>query len=163
MDIKQWLSETAGKRVTDQEIADILRVTRKTANKRINEGLSSDDLIAVCEAIGINRTQALVELERLPHQDVLDYLQSDGELLATASPGKLSLELALSLNPSVRFVEIDELAARRSNNSAPVSDPSATDIDDGTVLEWDDSWEHAAYSGPNETEERLRRGEDPVD
>lgn len=163
MEIKQWLSETSHRRITDQEIADILKVTRKTANKRLNEGLPTDDLLALCQEFGINRTLALVELGHVPYQDVLDFLDSDGALVSTADEGELAIELARRLNPATRANEIDELAARRSG--APVSGPSASlhDDDDDLVQEWDDSVPHAADSSPDEQAEREKRGEDLID
>ena len=163
MEIKQWLSETSHRRITDQEIADILKVTRKTANKRLNEGLPTDDLLALCQEFGINRTLALVELGHVPYQDVLDFLDSDGALVSTADEGELAIELARRLNPATRASEIDELAARRTG--APVSEPSASlhGDDDGLVEEWDDSVPHAADSSPDEQAEREKRGEDLID
>ena len=163
MEIKQWLSETSHRRITDQEIADILKVTRKTANKRLNEGLPTDDLLALCQEFGINRTLALVELGHVPYQDVLDFLDSDGALVSTADEGELAIELARRLNPATRASEIDELAARRAG--APVSEPSDSlpDDDDGLVQEWDDSVPHAADSSPDEQAEREKRGEDLID
>ena len=116
MDIKQWLSENTHRRITDQDVADILGTTRKTANRRLNEGLAADDLILICGKLGINRTMALVELDYIPYQDVIDYLDSDGQLVATADEGELAIELARRLNPATKAPEIDELAARRSNN-----------------------------------------------
>lgn len=164
MEIKQWLSETSHRRITDQEIADILKVTRKTANKRLNEGLPTDDLLALCQEFGINRTLALVELGHVPYQDVLDFLDSDGALVSTADEGELAIELARRLNPATRADELDELAARRAG--APVSGPSASlhDDDDGVVREFDyEPGEYAADSSPNEQEEREKRGEDLID
>lgn len=163
MEIKQWLSETSHRRITDQEIADILKVTRKTANKRLNEGLPTDDLLALCQEFGINRTLALVELGHVPYQDVLDFLDSDGALVSTADEGELAIELARRLNPATRANEIDELAVRRAG--APVSGPSASlhDDDDGLVQEWVDSVPHAADSSPDEQAEREKRGEDLID
>lgn len=164
MDIKQWLSETSHVRITDQGIADVLQVTRKTANKRLNEGLPSDDLLTLCEVLGINRPLALVELGYIPYQEVLDFLDSDGALVSTADEGELAIELARRLNPATRADEIDELAARRAG--APVSEPSASlhDDDDGVVREFDyEPGEYAADSSPNEQEEREKRGEDLID
>lgn len=163
MDIKQWLSETSHIRITDQGIADVLQVTRKTANKRLNEGLPADDLLTLCEVLGINRPLALVELGYIPYQEVLDFLDSDGALVSTADEGELAIELARRLNPATRADEIDELAARRAG--APVSEPPASlhDDDDGLVQEWDDSIPHAADSSPDEQAEREKRGEDLID
>ena len=115
MEIKQWLSENTQRRITDQEVADILGTTRKTANKRLNEGMPADDLITLCGKLGINRTMALVELGYIPYQDVLDYLDSGGQLVGAADDGVLAIELARRLNPATLAPEIDELAARRSN------------------------------------------------
>lgn len=164
MDIKQWLSENAHHRITDQEVANILKVTRKTANKRLNDGtLSADDLLELCEAFGINRTLALVELERLPYQDVLDFLDSDGQLIETADEGRLALELARRLNPATLAPEIDELEARRTRKDS-VSEPDDIDLLDGTVRDfpWSED-EIAADSSPDEQAEREKRGEDPID
>lgn len=115
MEIKQWLSENTHRRITDQDVADALGTTRKTANKRLNEGLPADDLITICGKLGINRTMALVELGYVPYEDVLEYLDSDGQLVSTADEGELAIELARRLNPATKAPEIDELAARRSN------------------------------------------------
>lgn len=141
MDIKQWLSETSHIRITDQGIANILQVTRKTANKRLNEGLPAEDLLTLCEALEINRPLALVELGYIPYQEVLDFLDSDGALVSTADEGELAIELARRLNPATLANEIDELAARRAG--APVSDG-----DDSMPLS------AVAYSGPDEDAER---------
>lgn len=162
MDIKHWLSETSHRRITDQEVADILKITRKTANKRLNDGLPTDDLLALCKEFGINRTLALVELGHVPYQDVLDFLDSDGALVSTADEGELAIELARRLNPATRANEIDELASRRAG--APVSGPSASlDDDDGIVRDFDWDEPHAADSSPDEDKLREERGEDPID
>lgn len=163
MDIKQWLSETSHRRITDQEVAGVLKITRKTANKRLNDGLPTDDLLALCKEFGINRTLALVELGHVPYQDVLDFLDSDGALVSTADEGELAIELARRLNPATRANEIDDLAVRRAG--APVSGPHGSlDDDDGIVRDFDYSPdEYAADSSPNEQEEREKRGEDLID
>ncbi|MBK4179739.1 hypothetical protein GWP26_02205 [Corynebacterium macginleyi] len=163
MDIKHWLSETSHRRITDQEVADILKITRKTANKRLNDGLPTDDLLALCKEFGINHTLALVELGHVPYQDVLDFLDSDGALVSTADEGELAIELARRLNPATRANEIDELASRRVG--APVSGPSASlhDDDDGIVRDFDWDEPHAADSSPDEDKLREERGEDPID
>ena len=162
MDIKQWLSETSHRRITDQDVANMLGTTRKTANKRLNEGLEAGDLITICEYLDINRVTALVELRYVPHQDVLDYLDSDGELVATANDGALALELARRLNPATMAKELDELEARRkrSNKDAGHVVPGSYD---GTVQEWDPTIPHAADGSIDEQAEREKRGEDPID
>mgnify|MGYP002713482114 CR=1 FL=1 len=162
MDIKQWLSENTRRRITDQDVANALGTTRKTANKRLNEGLEAGDLITICQELGVNRTMALVELGYVPHQDVLDYLDSDGELVSTADEGTLSLELARRLNPATMAKELDELEARRNRSNKGVGRVDAGSYD-GTVKDFDWSQPHAADSSADEQAEREKRGEDPID
>lgn len=128
MDIKQWLSETAKRPIYDQDIANILGVTRKTANKRLNAQLDAGDLIRICRALDVNPVIALVELDYITHEEVADYLDSDGALVATAEPGYLALELARKLNPATHAPIIDELAERRAQpNVHPVREQSVAD------------------------------------
>ena len=143
MDIKQWLTETARRPIYDQDIAQILGVTRKTANKRINAGLDASDLITVCRGLDINPVIALTELNYVTYDEVTDYLDSDGELVSTASAGTLALQLARLLNPATRAEEIDELAARREAKKSNKTTPTVQDAQY-------DPHKHAAYSGPDE-------------
>lgn len=131
MDVKRWFSETTRSQITDARIAEILGVTRKTANKRVNEGISADDLIAISKALKINPVIALVEFDFITYDDVSDYLDSDGQLIATAEPAHLAIELARKLNPATAAPELDELAARRSNKNTPGVQPlSDTELAD---------------------------------
>lgn len=122
MDTKKWLAETSHRRITDDVIAKILNVTRKTANKRINDGLPADDLVTISRALDINPVQTLVELGHIEYDEVEAFLDSDGQLVATATPGQLSLELARQLNPATVAPEIDELAAWRANSEVDMAD-----------------------------------------
>lgn len=138
MEIKRWLSESAHRRITDQEIASILGVTRKTANKRLNEGLPSDDLIQLCDELGINQTLALVELGRIKHEDVLDYLDSEGQLLETADDAALVLELARRIVPESKILEQTARYIPTKNKPASIQDaqhkPFADDFDDDAIV-----------------------------
>lgn len=165
MDTKKWLAETSHRRITDDVIAQILNVTRKTANKRINDGLPADDLVTISRALDINPVQTLVELGHLEYDEVEDFLDSDGQLVATASPGQLSLELARQLNPATMAPELDELAARRAvlPQSNDQGHPSPGSEHDGTVRTWDSTIPHAADSSTDEDQAREERGEDPID
>lgn len=78
MDTKQWLTETAHRPIYDQEIADILGISRKTANKRINDGLEASDLIILARGLGINPVMALQELGYVTINEVFDFLDGDG-------------------------------------------------------------------------------------
>lgn len=172
---KDWFSSMADRKITVVEIAKHLEVSRNTARSRLDEGLTSDEIIQLARALHLNPVTALNELGKLEGQEIFDFLDSDGTLLATASPQQLIYQLAqdsLGYEEKGRlWKEVsdprgyrDDLAARRAG--APVSDSSASlpDDDDGIVREFDYSPdEYAADSSPNEQEEREKRGEDPID
>lgn len=162
IDYRDWFRSATGRRITAEEIGDILGLSRPSVTRRLTspDGLSADEVIAVSRASNVNPVEALVDLGHLEAAEAMAFLDSDGQLVETADEGELALELARRLNPATRAPEINEIAARRSNTTAPnVGTPAY----DGTVLEWDDTIPHAADSSPDETEERLNRGEDPVD
>ncbi|MBT2268813.1 helix-turn-helix domain-containing protein [Rhodococcus erythropolis] len=97
-DTRQWFSEMTDRRITVTEIADHLGVTRKTAQTRIAEGLSSDDLITLCRALNVNPVCALTELGRLTDTEVFAYMDSDGTTVETADDAQLAVELARRLD-----------------------------------------------------------------
>lgn len=154
MDTKKWLAETSHRRITDDVIAKILNVTRKTANKRINDGLPADDLVTISRALDINPVQTLVELGHIEYDEVEDFLDSDGQLVATATPGQLSLELARQLNPATIAPEIDMLAERRAKKSHDRVPPRPADEDNDTSLG------RVAYSGEDEDAQRQKEDSD---
>ncbi|CAB0824413.1 DNA-binding protein [Corynebacterium diphtheriae] len=172
---KDWFSSMADRKITVVEIAKHLDVSRNTARSRLDEGLTSDEIIQLSRALHLNPVTALNELGKLESQEIFDCLDSDGTLLTTASPQQLIYQLAqdsLGYEEKSRlWKEVsdprdsrDDLAARRAGT--PVSGPHASlhDDDDGTVREFDYSPdEYAADSSPDETEERLNRGEDLID
>ncbi|WP_066584061.1 hypothetical protein [Corynebacterium provencense] len=144
MDTKKWFAETSHRRITDDVIAELLNVTRKTANKRVNDGLSMDDLVTISRGLDINPVQALVELGHLEYDEVEQFLDSDGQLVATATPGQLSLELARQLNPATFAPELDMLAERRAKKSHDRVPPRPDGEDNGLPLG------SVAYSGEDE-------------
>lgn len=127
-DVKAWLSAAAGRRITATEIAEHLGVSRNTANTRLAAGLSADDVIRVCRALGINPLSALVELEVVSYAELFDAVDTDGQLVSTADDGDLALELARRLLPAKRIDEIDELAARRASRE-PATPTNWRDVD----------------------------------
>lgn len=109
MDAKKWFGETLKRPIYDKEIADILGVTRKTANKRLNDGLSADDLIALCDHYGVNPVKGLVDLEHVTEDSVFEYLEVTGEFIDSASEAELVLELAKRIIPYKNSEEIQQL------------------------------------------------------
>lgn len=171
---KAWFSSMAGRKITVVEIAKHLEVSRNTARSRLDEGLTSDEIIQLARSLHLNPVTALNELGKLDVHEIFDYLDSDGTLLATASPQQLIYELArdsLDYEEKGRlWKEIsdprgyrDDLAARRAG--APVSDVSGSlhDDDDGIVRDFDWGEPHAADSSPDEDKLREERGEDLID
>ena len=135
MDAKAWFSETSHQRITDDVVAGILGVTRKTANKRLNEGLDTDDIINIARALRINTITALVELDRIEYQEVLDYLDGGGQLIENADDGALALELAKRLNPISRLADVRSIEdARRSTLTDSDVEAALLDANDGRAV-----------------------------
>lgn len=91
---KDWFSSMADRKITVVEIAKHLEVSRNTARSRLDEGLTSDEIIQLARALHLNPVTALNELGKLEGQEIFDFLDSDGTLLATASPQQLIYQLA---------------------------------------------------------------------
>lgn len=138
MNIKKWFEEMSRQRITDARIAEILDVTRKTANKRINDGLTSDDLIAISRGLDISPIHALVELGKITYTEVFDFLDGDGTLLQSATQEQLIYRLAEDALPASDRISLgaaakalldqqDDLAARRSNKNTPGVSPLSDD------------------------------------
>lgn len=122
-DPRDWLTSMAKRRITAVEIAEILDVSRTTANARIAKGISADDLITICRGLRLNPVEALAELGYLEYAEVMSFMDMNGQLVDTADDGYLALELARRLNPAKIAPEIDELAARRAAKNTPVVPP----------------------------------------
>ncbi|EHK86417.1 helix-turn-helix domain-containing protein [Rhodococcus pyridinivorans] len=102
-DQRAWFSEVTRRRITVTEIAEHLGVSRKTAQNRLAEGLSADDLIALARALHVSPIDALVELDKLEYSEVYGFLEGEGKLVETATEGELALELATRLNPTLQW------------------------------------------------------------
>lgn len=141
---KDWFTTATGRRITVIEIAKHLGVNRNTATTRLQEGLTSDEIITVARKLHINPVLALEELEKITVDEIFDYVDSDGTLAATASKEELVFYLAessLTIEQKRRLLERvqlhrseeDQLAARReakkSNNPAPTVRNRRQDID----------------------------------
>lgn len=100
-DAREWFSSASGRRITATEIAKHLGISRNTAQARLNDGLSADDLIALSRALGVRPVDALVEIGPLESDEVFEWLDSDGQLLATATEADLAIELVARLAPEV--------------------------------------------------------------
>lgn len=125
MDTKQWLTESAHRPIYDQEIADILGISRKTANKRINDGLDASDLITLARGLGINPVMALQELGYLTINEVFDFLDADGTLLATAATDQLVYQLAEEMLTADQRIALGRAALTLVNRSNVVDFQSA--------------------------------------
>lgn len=131
-DAREWFSSASGRKITATEIAKHLGVSRNTANARIADGLSSDDIIKLARALKVRPLDALIEFGKLDHDEVLDFLEGGGTLVATASEGELALELARRLN-SIRDAadwwatyELHQPEREKTESAPPVSDDPGT-------------------------------------
>lgn len=130
-DFRDWYKSVTGKRITADEIAEALNLSRATATRRLTEGkITADDIINLCRKLDVEPVMALVDLGKLTHAEVFDFMESDGTLLATASEEQLTYQLAeitLSKSDKLRlvrdFIENDELEHRRSNRHTPSVEP----------------------------------------
>ncbi|MFC5939312.1 hypothetical protein ACFPVT_07910 [Corynebacterium choanae] len=132
MDIKSWISEQTRHPVTYSDLAEVLGVTRKTAGRRLNDQTSSDDIITLCVHYDLNPLECLVDFRYITHQHILDYFDSDGELVATASDAQLILELARRIVPAKHAEELDALeGAATPPYLRAVADSSPDEPEDG--------------------------------
>lgn len=165
---RNWFSENTRTRVTAQMIADALGISRNAANSRMNKGLGADDLIAISRELKVNPVIALNELGGITTQEISDFLDSDGTLLATATPEQLLYQLADDLLPAETKLELGKQAMSRFTAPSEPEQPRSKTVTpmfprDGIVTEWDDSVPYAADSSPDEDKLREERGEDLID
>ncbi len=165
-DFRSWFHTETGRRITAEEIGNILELSRASATRRlVNDSFTADEIISLTRSLQLNPLLALTDLGRITEQEIWGYLESDGQLVETAEDGTLALELARRLNPDKEITgrSRDELSARRRKKSARRSNrntPGVADgvYTDGTVEGWDDTLPHAADSSPDEDQLREEEG-----
>lgn len=134
-----------------------------------------DFVVKFARAFSLNVLEALAEAEFITEDEAnLREVTVDGPALSDATNKQLLDEIMRRSDPEALYLfgdptgeaidyenivaPVTNLDAHRSNTqSAPA------DTHDGTVTEWDDSKPAAADSSPDENEERIKRGEDPID
>lgn len=114
-DFREWFKSSTKRRVTVEQIGEIIGVSRATATRYVAEGLSADHVIQLCRELDANAVEALVDLGHLDHAEVLDFLDGDTRTIAAADEGELALELARRLNPATKAPELDALEATADN------------------------------------------------
>ena len=159
-DFRDWLHRVHRQRITANDVADTLGISRATATRKLLDGLDASDIITLCRKCRVNPIQALVDLEYLTESEAYDFFDNGRLMVDTATEGQLSLELARRLNPATMAPILDEIESR--SNVVDLQSARA-DTHDGTVTEWDPTTAHAAKNGIDENEERIKRGEDPID
>ena len=91
---KNWFSSMTGQRITAQDIADQLDISRNATNSRMAKGLTADDIITIARGFDINPVTALQELGHVGVDEIFDHLDDDGKRLVTAAPDELVFHLA---------------------------------------------------------------------
>lgn len=143
MDAQEWFSSTLQRRVTVVELAGILGVSRTTMRAWLDDGLSADHLVKLARTLRVNPAIALVELGYLEPKEVMEFVESGGQLLDTADEAQLSLELARRLNPVKRVNDalasnVRPIRARR--NVPPTNTNHMTEEQRQQLANTDELW-----------------------
>lgn len=162
----EWLHTVTGDSAVNA-VATRSGIVPRTFARQVEKGsITAENVIAIAIAYNTHPVRALVDtgyldekyaLEVDPATALKEVSEEDlaDEVLRRMLRGLKTEALTTSING------ITDLTERRQNT--PVSAP-ADNHDDGTVREFDYSPdEYAADSSPDETEERLNRGEDLID
>lgn len=138
-----------------RSIADELGTTHSTIQRRLKADTAST-VIELATIYSANPVYGLLAGGCISNAD-LEEFHRQGDLDAY-SDVELSEEI------------VRRLRAREQNDAFnatvfefPGSESAPADTHDGTVTEWDGSKPAAADSSPDENEERIKRGEDPID
>lgn len=123
-DIRDWIKEVTKRRITAEEIAEILGVSRTTVTRRLQEGMPAEDIIAIARACGASPVQALADLDYVTIKEVMDFLDDpEAKLVEAATDGELAIELAKRLEPSYFRERAGKMGRRISSvRSADVND-----------------------------------------
>lgn len=164
---KEWF-EKLTQNASGRAAADLADISPATMNRQLaRNALSAETVIALARAYGRSPVRALLETGYLLPEET--GMPSPEELLQSLTDQQVIADVARRIDsePAHWLGTFDEVVAREATpHLTPVSDPHASlhdDENDGTVRDWDPDIPHAADSSPDETEERLKRGEDPVD
>lgn len=163
MNFESWLDELIGDdtRATASKKADY---AQSTISRQLSRGyLRPETVIALCRAYDRSPVSGLIETGYINDYELHG---PDVEVaLREATNEQLLDEIMRRSDPEARYLfgnEGDDDVIGLAEHLVPIS-ASLPDEDDGTVREFDWTQPHAADSSPDETEERLNRGEDPVD
>lgn len=159
MNFNEWVTRTT-RNDSMRQIAERADISDRTLSRQLRENdLRPEMIIKIAEAYNESPVIALVDLGFMSAR----WITEPGVVtaLSRASDEELTDELLRRLQ-MLPNAPVDELAEqRRSKRTSP--NLPADSYDDGTVRDFDWGIPHAADSSPNETEERLNRGEDPID
>lgn len=126
-------------------------IARQLNARRAHQDMTQNDL---AQATGISQSQISKQLRGIRS------INMDELALICAALNISTIEI-------IRMAEREitpKFETLNSNvRSLPTPDIQGDTYDDGTVTEWDDQQPHAADSSTNENEERMKRGEDPID
>ena len=133
---KNWFSHATNRRITAQDIADQLNISRNAANSRMGKGLTADDIITISRGLGVNPVISLQELGYLTINEILDFMDSDGTLLTNASQEQLVYQLAEDILSASDRIELGRAAMTLQDRSNVVDLQSArADIPLGAVAD----------------------------
>ena len=173
----EWLASLPGA-PTPSQAAEAAQLPRPTLLRHAErERTTAENAIAIARAYGVAPADALVEMGFLEANEVnasdklavrealerADWSEIFDEITkrVNASP-MFEGDFELSLDSPVHIPEPADLEEKRKRSNSTTGSVGSDEYD-GTVTDWDDSTPHAADSSLDENEERLKRGEDPID
>lgn len=142
----------------------------KSAFTRWKKGARADPdfVVKIARAYGVNVLEALVEAEFITEKEA-NLTEVTPQLdLAQVDAQELLDELQHRIDAIRYLLELEEggdrkLAAIIDRSNVVDFQSARPATHDGTVADWDDTIPHAAKDDIDENEERIKRGEDPID
>lgn len=142
----------------------------KSAFTRWKKGARADPdfVVKIARAYGVNVLEALVEAEFITEKES-NLTEVTPQLdLAQVDAQELLDELQHRIDAIRYLLELEEggdrkLAAIIDRSNVVDFQSARPATHDGTVADWDDTIPHAAKDDIDENEERIKRGEDPID
>ena len=92
-DPRDWLETNTQRKITVQEIAHHLNMSRNSATRRIAEGFTADEIITLTTNLNLNPAQALTELGYITPQQAAEALTDPAHPMARLTDAQIAHEL----------------------------------------------------------------------
>lgn len=165
MELQEWLNTLPGSPTVSQA-ADHSGISKATLLRHAKTGKTTAEFtISISRAYEVNEVESLLALGFISRSAIDEY--GFKAALEGSTNQQLLDEIMRRSDPQARYLfgnEADDDAIGLAPHLTPVSDPSDSIHDDGTVSVFDyHPDEYAADSSPDEDKLREERGEDFID